>query len=123
MLDEDFDILKDARILVEDEIENNIENEYDQNVFKLADETITRKKLIKNITDNTLEKEIYIKNVWNLSKDDRVCLYTRWVNLFRNYQSEQIKNLKREFYESVSLLKELRLQHEEHIMQNSYIGN
>jgi hypothetical protein len=123
MLDEDFDILKDARILVEDEIENNIENEYDQNVFKLADETITRKKLIKNITENTLEKEIYIKNVWNLSKDDRVCLYTRWVNLFRNYQSEQIKNLKREFDESVSLLKELRLQHEEHIMQNSYIGN
>ena len=128
MLDEDFVILKNARILIKDEIENNFEKEYNavnQNDFKLDNKigTITTKELVKIITENTIEKEIYIINVWSLSKDDRICLYTRWVNLFRNYQYEQIKYLKPEFNESVSLLKELRLQHDKNIMQNSYIGN
>jgi hypothetical protein len=128
MLDEDFDILQNARILIEDEIENNFEKEYNiinEYSFVEADkkDTNATKELIKNITENTVEKEIYIKNVWNLSKDDRICLYTWWVNLFRNYQYEQIKNLRPEFNESVNLLKELRLQEDKNIMQNSYIGN
>jgi len=128
MLDEDFDILQNTRILIEDEIENNLEKEYNvinENSFEEVDkrDINTTKELIRNITENTAEKEIYIKNVWNLSKDDRICLYTRWVNLFRNYQYEQIKNLRPEFNESVNLLKELRLQEDKNIMQNSYIGN
>jgi hypothetical protein len=128
MLDEDYDILQNARILIEDEIVNNFEKEYNvinENSFEEVDkrDINTTKELIRHITENTAEKEIYIKNVWNLSKDDRICLYTRWVNLFRNYQYEQIKNLRPEFNESVNLLKELRLQEDKNIMQNSYIGN
>ena len=128
MLDEDFDILQNTRILIEDEIENKLEKEYNvinENSFEEVDkrDINTTKELIRHITENTAEKEIYIKNVWNLSKDDRICLYTRWVNLFRNYQYEQIKNLRPEFNESVNLLKELRLQEDKNIMQNSYIGN
>ena len=130
MLDEDFDILKNARILIEDEIENNFEKEYDvinEDCFRVVDtrgkSANSLKELIKSITENTVEKEIYVKNIWNLSKDDRICLYTRWVNLFRNYQYDQIKKLRPEFNESVNLLKQLRLQEDKDIMQNSIIGN
>ena len=131
MLDEDFDILKNARILIEDEnITNSFEEEYDvinEDGFRVVDKrgksANSLKELVKSITENTVEKEIYVKNIWNLSKDDRICLYTRWVNLFRNHQYEKIKMLRPEFKESVSLLKELRLQEDKNIMQNSFIGN
>ena len=131
MLDEDFDILKNARILIEDEnITNSFEEEYDvinEDGFRVVDKrgksANSLKELVKSITENTVEKEIYVKNIWNLSKDDRICLYTRWVNLFRNYQYDQIKKLRPEFNESVNLLKQLRLQEDKDIMQNSIISN
>ena len=79
------------------------------------------KMLLKKITENTVEKEILTNNLWSLNSDDRICMYTRWVNLFKRRKTMEIQALKQQYNESFKILQELRLQEDRYIMQNAYI--
>ena len=134
MLDEDFEIAMNTKILKIQEDENdfdlwkfkekfNIIN--DDGFRKVGNKGVTInpiKEKIEKITKNQVEKEIYTNNLWSLSEDDRICLYTYWANLFRKKQNEEIKYLKPKYTESLKSLSELRLQEDMMIMQNALIG-
>ena len=82
---------------------------------------IDYKKLLKNIIENKNEKNIYTHDLWSLSIEDRICLYTHWVNMLRNDIFEKIQQLKPDLIDAVKNVTELRMQEDLYIMQKSYI--
>ena len=79
------------------------------------------KRLLKRITTNQVAKEILINDIWDLTHEDRICLYTHWVNQFKQAETMNIKFLKQTYKNSMDALSELRMQEDRFIMQNALI--
>ena len=134
MLDEDFENSTNKTILKIHEDEDDFDLMKLKEKFDIINDDGFRtignkgktinpiKEKIEKITKNQVEKEIHTHDLWILSEDDRISLYTLWVNLFRKKQNEEIKYLKPKYIKSLKTLNELRLQEDMMIMQKAFIG-
>ncbi len=80
------------------------------------------KQHLKSITDNDGNfNDIVTYNVWMLELVDRIRLYKYWVNLYKDKCKKDIDGLQRQFNQTLNSLREMRMQEDRVVFENSLI--
>jgi len=78
-------------------------------------------KYLKNISKSNEPVEFTHQDIWSISLKQRFDLYMSWVNEYRKQIEKELNDLHKSFNKNALVYKEMKLQEDKAIMENSYI--
>lgn len=110
----------------QDEIFNlSVRNELPENSFENLDSSQKYRSILdylkKIYNTNQSDRSLEFNDIWKINIEDRIQLYLSWVQDYRSSLEQKFYSLQKIFNQKALAYKNLRLQEDKIIMQNSFI--